>query len=384
MTGFQGKYGIVLLMVVLLVLLILSCARRKEMYPSLDKIITNAWKGYKTLFINENGRVIRPSNNYDTVSEGQAYAMLMAVWMDDRETFERIYKWAEGHLSRKERFGDNLLAWHWDVKKGILDWNSASDADQDYALALILAYENWGNRDYFEKAKSVLNDILRLETAVASDKMRYLLPGTWGDINGTYVINPSYFSPAWYKIFFRLTKDSRWIELVETSYHTILKVSKKLANRNGVGLVPDWCAINEYGEFIEVKELSSLFGWDAIRISWRIGIDFLWFREDRAKQYLKTLYQFYTKEWERHGEKFFAQYSYDGSPVEKYESVAAYAMSLGCFSAMESSKTNSILDKIRAAYKADGYFDDKNDYYLNSLTLLGLMLIKEPSFGVEE
>ncbi|HIC91061.1 MAG TPA: hypothetical protein EYP21_03165, partial [Syntrophaceae bacterium] len=195
MTGFQGKYGIVLLMVVLLVLLILSCARRKEMYPSLDKIITNAWKGYKILFINENGRVIRPSNNYDTVSEGQAYAMLMAVWMDDRETFERIYKWAEGHLSRKERFGDNLLAWHWDVKKGILDWNSASDADQDYALALILAYENWGNRDYFEKAKSVLNDILRLETAVASDKMRYLLPGTWGDINGTYVINPSYFSP---------------------------------------------------------------------------------------------------------------------------------------------------------------------------------------------
>ena len=95
------------------------------------------WSNYKDAFVTAGGRVRRPRDNDDTVSEGQAYAMLAAVLLDDRETFDKLYEWTDAHLSRRKRLGgDHLLAWHWQGGK-VADWMPASDADCDFALALI-------------------------------------------------------------------------------------------------------------------------------------------------------------------------------------------------------------------------------------------------------
>lgn len=50
----------------------------------LDAILAASWQFYKSHFIQADGRVVRPDNQNDTVSEGQAYALLRAVWSNDQ------------------------------------------------------------------------------------------------------------------------------------------------------------------------------------------------------------------------------------------------------------------------------------------------------------
>ena len=66
----------------------------------------------------------------------------------------------------------SLLAWRWgrlpDGSWGVLDANSATDGDLDYALALVLAHRmGWrapaGLPDYREEARRVQADILAKE-----------------------------------------------------------------------------------------------------------------------------------------------------------------------------------------------------------------------------
>jgi len=47
-------------------------------------------------------------------------------------------------------------------------------------------------------------------------------------------------------------------------------------------------------------------------------MDALWFGEDRARRYLDGMSDFYTREWERHGGRFFAEYTYEGRPAGQY------------------------------------------------------------------
>ena len=68
--------------------------------PADDALLARTWAGYRSRFIAPDGRVVRPEHGNDTVSEGQAYAMLRAAWMDDQATFDRVWHWTKERLSR--------------------------------------------------------------------------------------------------------------------------------------------------------------------------------------------------------------------------------------------------------------------------------------------
>lgn len=362
-------------------LLVATCAAsayspKVEIDPMID-LITRAWSGYGKRFILQDGRVQRPQNGGDTVSEGQAYALLIASLLGDRKTFDKVLDWTERHLSRRERAGDHLLAWHWEPGKGVTDWNSASDADVDYALALITASQRWRDERYARKAQAVLSDVLNLETEMVNGR-RYLLPGNWRRGRDSYIINPSYLSPAHFRVFFACSGDSRWNDLVEGSYHLIETASKNLAGVPGVGLVPDWLLIAPDGALITAKGFSDQFSWDAIRTQWRLGMDALWFGEDRARRHLDRMSNFYTREWERRSNRFFAEYTYDGKPAGQHEHVAAYAMSLSALATSNSPILDGVLGTLRSRFNSEAQlFEETNDYYANSLALLGLILYRE-------
>ncbi len=358
---------------VIFILIWSGCTRKRDI-QEITLHIPQVWQWYKKRFIEPDGRVYRPRNRNDTVSEGQAYALLIAVLVDDRETFDRVMDWTETHLSRKARFGDNLLAWHWEVKDGVVDWNSASDADVDYALALLFAYYRWGELSYMEKAKRLLSDILRMETIVVNNK-RYLLPGTWGMEGETIILNPSYLSPAHFRIFHMVTGDGRWLELVDGTYDIVLSVSREFMGMEGKGLVPDWIGIRRDGAFIQAEGFSTGYGWDAIRIPLRIGLDYLWFRDERAFEFIKGIVGFYTDEWRNQGKRFFVEYMYDGMAQRKDENPVAYATSLIPFKVYDSTILPGIVEKLSESYYPEGYFHEGDNYYINSLCLLVLSLV---------
>lgn len=61
-------------------------------------VFTKWWNGYKHTFITSAGRVQRLNQQGDTVSEGQAYAMLRSVLADDRATFDKLLAWTDNNL----------------------------------------------------------------------------------------------------------------------------------------------------------------------------------------------------------------------------------------------------------------------------------------------
>ena len=116
-------------------------------------------------------RVQRPSNGNDTVSEGISYGMLFAVYMNDKTTFDALWKYEQKHLDTQR--ADELA--HQLERHDRRAPNSATDADEDMAFALVMADKQWGG--YTTTATNML-------TTVAMNDF-----GTDGTIKGgdTYV-----------------------------------------------------------------------------------------------------------------------------------------------------------------------------------------------------
>lgn len=344
------------------------------------RILQYGWQGYKFYFVSSDGRVKRPKDA-DTVSEGQAYGMLRAVWMNDQKTFDQIYRWTEKNLSRKSSYGDHLLAWHW--KNGqVQDWMPASDADIDYALSLILAEIRWPNKTprdlelYGDKAKKILKDILQHLTYMTDSGRLYLSP--WilerGIKTESYPVNPSYYSPGHFRLFYNYTGDHRWLKLADTSYFILNTLKSNFEGRKGIGLLPDWASVNNKDAFTRLEGKNDGFGWEAVRIPFRVGLDYFWFNSSQAKEFLSSgLIEFITKEWNKNN-AVFCEYSYEGLAKEKkYENPLFYASYYIILLTNESPLAESFLKKIRSYIQAPGerlVYLGKDEYYVNSLAWL--------------
>lgn len=251
-------------------------------------LLTTSWEQYKATFIQADGRVIDYNGNIST-SEGQSYAMLRAFWLRDKATFDKTYKWAKDNLQIPR--GDHLFSWKWgqrsDQSWGALDTTSATDADQDIALALLLAAKEWNDPAYKKDALPILKEIWDRLT-VNAPIGRVLLPGDWPQKGRTYQINPSYFAPYAYRVFAEADNDHDWTVLIDSSYEIL---TRSIAQTE-TGLLPDWVEISMDNDNIrlyqEPMDARSDFGYEAIRGYWRIGLDALMNPlEKRATKLLK-------------------------------------------------------------------------------------------------
>ena len=316
------NYKNILFVITIFCLPFIGCINMKR--PS-ETPLETWWKSYKKSFILPDGCVQRPEHDFDTVSEGQAYAMLFSVFMDDKNMFDLIYDWTEKHLSRSKKHGDHLLAWHW-KDGGVNDWMAASDADCDYAFALLLASYQWKEKTYREKAVLVINDILKLETVRGADNRLFLLPGLWGnEKSGCLIQNPSYYSPAAFRLFYETTQDSRWLNLIDTGYWILSQSGIRLDNIHGCGLVPDWCIVDAHGNILTAEGKSNDYGWEAVRVPMRVGLDMLWYKTEETNKVLEEIYQALQTSISDLGE-IKAVYRYTGEPAVKYSSLPGDAM----------------------------------------------------------
>ncbi|MEK6345656.1 MAG: glycosyl hydrolase family 8 [Curtobacterium sp.] len=209
----------------------------------------------------EDGRVVRKDQGGDTVSEGQAYGLLIAYAAGDRSTFDDVWRWTARHLLTD----DDLLAWRWTPKGGVADEQSASDADLDAARALVLAGKAWDEPRYTAAGKRIASAILEHET-VETDAGRILLAGPWAE-QEPYRYDASYASPAAYRILARATGDDRWDEL-ETGSRTVTATLLRATD-----LPSDWSQVHADGR-VEPMPASAddgrvLYGYDAMRLPLR-------------------------------------------------------------------------------------------------------------------
>jgi endo-1,4-beta-D-glucanase Y len=214
------------------------------------------------LYMAADGRVVRRDQGGDTVSEGQAYAMLLAVAAHDRDRFETAWRWTRENLQRD----DGLLAHRWQEGR-IVDADPAADADLDAAHALVLAGRRFDAPDLRREGLEIAAAILTEET-IESAEGRVLVAGPWAR-TGRPWINASYFSPRAFALLGRVSRDPRWRELRRSSR----RLTDALTAHTP-GLPPDWARLAPAGWAVPAaapggRASAPRFGYDAVRVPLR-------------------------------------------------------------------------------------------------------------------
>ncbi|HEY9746945.1 MAG TPA: glycosyl hydrolase family 8 [Oculatellaceae cyanobacterium] len=344
---------------------------RKALAP----LLKASWEQYKQTFIQNDGRVIDYNGNV-TTSEGQSYAMLRAFWMRDKETFDKTYRWTKDNLQIPR--GDHLFSWKWgqlpDGTWGTLDKTSASDADQDIALALILAHHVWKEPAYLEDAKLILADIWERLTA-PMPVGRVLLPGDWPQQGRSFQINPSYFAPYAYRVFAEVDEEHDWREVLDSSY----EILARSVAQTGTHLPPDWVQLSLDNDAITLytnaQDTRSDFGYEAIRVYWRVGLDRLVQPLDKRSASVLHARNPLLRYWQVRSDLPISL-TYDGIVRHpQMQSGAVYGAVLpGLYAQDEHAADVLVARRVLPNLKPGGQWNTKNDYYAQNWLWFGLAL----------
>jgi endoglucanase len=217
------------------------------------------WKCYVAGFMDNQIRVIDHDAGDRTTSEGQAYAMFFALVANDRPRFDGLLHWSESNLASGDLTA-HLPAWLWgrgrDGKWGVLDSNSASDADIWMAYTLLEAAKAWKEPRYTSLGMALAKRIASEEVVEIPGFGTALLPAATGFQHGeVYRFNPSYLPLQLFIGLGHALPDGPWRRIAE-QIPTLVRASSP------AGFAPDWV------EFRPGKGWtpSALGSYDAIRV----------------------------------------------------------------------------------------------------------------------
>lgn len=219
------------------------------------------WQQYKRAYVSD-GRVKDTANSNVSHSEGQGYAMLLAVAYDDEATFMALWQWTQSHLQVRQ---DKLFSWRWQAPEPhITDTNNASDGDLLVAWALLRASQQWQKPELQAQALAILQDVKHLLIR-PSAYGQVLLPAAFGfEKPEGLVLNPSYWVYPALKEIAVLDQDPVWPELQQSGLRVLAAWQ-----RAGHPYPPDWLVLQAPQGVVSAPTLtdkSARFGFEAIRI----------------------------------------------------------------------------------------------------------------------
>lgn len=218
------------------------------------------WTGYSSGFMDDQVRVIDRDAADRTTSEGQAYAMFFALVANDRARFDRLVRWTELNLASGS-LPANLPAWLWgrdpNGQWGVLDANSASDADVWMAYTLLEAGHAWKEPRYTQLGSSLAARVAEKEVAHVAGVGTVLLPGPSGfhTEDETYRLNASYLPLQLFVGLSELHRDGPWAQIAE-------RIPALVRESAPNGFATDWISFSAGHGFSP----SALGSYDAIRV----------------------------------------------------------------------------------------------------------------------
>ncbi len=197
--------------------------------------------------------------------------MFFALVANDRERFARLLQWTERNLAAGD-LGQCLPAWSWGQKPdgswGILDHNSASDADLWIAYSLLQAGHLWSEPGYIALGRNLAQRIASEEVAELPHFGLMLLPGKNGFRHGAVTeLNPSYLPLQVLQGLAQELPDGPWHRIAENTPKLI-----SASSRNGYAM--DWVTYDPRKGFVPSRgpRNSPMGAWDAIRVYLWAGV----------------------------------------------------------------------------------------------------------------
>ena len=236
------------------------------------KFLVPAYNLWKKTFAS-GGKVIRPENGNDTVSEGIAYGMMIAAIMKDQTLFDSLHSYWTSHAT-----AGSLMTWCIPAGGGscTASGGSATDADEDAAYALWMADKVWGG--YKTAATTMINDIWTSDIDGSGTK----LPkggSNYGSPTGA-ITNASYFAPSMYRVFASVDSAHDWGGVATAALNA---VNGAISGSNG--LIPAWCSSSCTQAASNGAPTDTDYQYDSHRIPMRIGMDYCFNGTAAAKTY---------------------------------------------------------------------------------------------------
>ncbi len=223
----------------------------------------HVWQAYKARFISDQGRVVDTGNNLISHSEGQGYAMLLAVAANDHATFERLWGWTRANMMVRD---DELIAWRWEPlnRPAVADMNNASDGDILIAWALAEAGELWDDVPYRTAGRRIAVEVARKLVLFKTARGAILLPAVSGfhadDRLDGPVVNLSYYVfPAFARLPI-VAPEVDWAGLTQTGLDLL-----DATRTSPLALPPDWISLKD-SRVAPAAGFPPEFSYNAVRV----------------------------------------------------------------------------------------------------------------------
>lgn len=234
------------------------------------------WK--KTRLVDCNGNLMPGTDSSSLAKvEAQGFAMVAVAYMGDKDVFDKLYNF---YKSKTSSAGCGLSGWETNCG-GVQDSGAATDGDIDVASGLVVAHWQWPDAGYDEKAKTLIANLRKMLLDCSGKWTVY--PGCsggnpWGGCNETDI---SYYSPAFFRYFAKISGDSAWTKLADDTQ----KIRDAAAN-SSTGLVPDWQSVSGTAGS---GSRAGNYGFDAIRAPYKQCLDYLWNGTPEALTWCKKI-----------------------------------------------------------------------------------------------
>jgi endo-1,4-beta-D-glucanase Y len=314
------------------------------------------------------------------VSEGQGYGMIIIALMagfdpSAKSIYDKLYRYYKAHPSAKSPY---LMAWAQHTNGKNLDNTSATDGDMDIACSLLMANKQWGSNgaiNYLSEGKAMINAIMKYEinhhtwSVILSD-------GVEAESKDYFDMRSSDFMPANFKTFYSATNDKRWTRVIDNNYKLFTLMQDKYSP--DAGLLPDFIvSINKMAKpappyFLESK-YDGYYNYNACRVPWRVGIDYLLSGDKRAKLINDRINRWIRETTHNDTYNLGAGYTLAGNDIKSRNFEALSFIAPFAVSAMVDKKNQQWLNKVwnyLVTFQLKDY-----DYYDNTIKLLNIIII---------
>jgi oligosaccharide reducing-end xylanase len=358
---------------------------QKDIDAKVDKAFHDIFEGPQKIYfeVGDSMAYVSDLKNHDARTEGLSYGMMIAVQMNKKNVFDRIWRWSKKYLQHTDGPREGYFAWS--INPQTMKRNSegtASDGELYFITSLLFASNRWGNNtgiDYYHEARRILDAMWKKDgtggifNIINTEHKQITFTPEGNNDNFT---DPSYQLPAFFEVWALYANDGH-----EQFYKDCADTARAFLHRAcdaPTGLNADLTDFD--GKPLARGRMQPAFRYDSWRVPMNIAMDYNWFGKDKNWQqdYAKRFQDFLKS---KGIDSFEDQFNIDGSRPEfilPAGGVRKLRHSLGLIATAASTE---IINKddfafVHALWNAklepydDGYFDP---YYDGLLYLFSLM-----------
>ncbi|MCR5455488.1 MAG: glycoside hydrolase [Bacteroidales bacterium] len=316
---------------------------QQEIDAKVDGIFDEVFFGKNRIYfeVGDSLGYVSDIKNKDVRTEGQSYGLMVAVQMNRKNIFDRIWRWTKKYMQHQDGLRKGYFAWSCDVEGKRNAEGAASDGELYFVTALIFASNLWGDDtgiNYKAEAQNILNCIMtkdipeeyakqmlppfmQNDTVPIPKMSMYLIDPTTKLITftpdgfGQQFTDPSYHIPAFYEVWAKWADDGRsdyWKECAKKSREFL-----HIAINDSTGLNPDICNFDgsPMPDFGGKRNGSNNFRYDSWRVPMNIALDYEWSCADKdwQRQYGEKIQNFF---YSQGINDYVDQYRVDGTKPE--------------------------------------------------------------------